>query len=128
MRCSACVPQCHVYMTDDSRINIAGLRDDNIEYFAQLRGARPELMAELSAAAAQLLRRLDSLAATSQRISPRPSSARGCQPAICGPLAAGGIFPAVDSGSRRRPGAVAGRCAADLRGRGGASMARWAGR
>ncbi len=25
----------HVYMTDDSRINIAGLRDDNIEYFAQ---------------------------------------------------------------------------------------------
>jgi aspartate/tyrosine/aromatic aminotransferase len=22
-------------MTDDSRINIAGLRDDNIEYFAQ---------------------------------------------------------------------------------------------
>jgi aspartate/tyrosine/aromatic aminotransferase len=27
--------QCHVYMTDDSRINIAGLRDDNIEYFAR---------------------------------------------------------------------------------------------
>jgi aspartate aminotransferase len=27
--------QCHVYMTDDSRINIAGLRADNIEYFAQ---------------------------------------------------------------------------------------------
>jgi aspartate aminotransferase len=25
----------HVYMTDDSRINIAGLREDNIEYFAQ---------------------------------------------------------------------------------------------
>ena len=25
----------HVYMTDDSRINIAGLRADNIEYFAQ---------------------------------------------------------------------------------------------
>ncbi len=25
----------HVYMTDDSRINIAGLRDGNIEYFAQ---------------------------------------------------------------------------------------------
>jgi aspartate aminotransferase len=25
----------HVYMTDDSRINIAGLRQDNIEYFAQ---------------------------------------------------------------------------------------------
>ena len=25
----------HVYMTDDSRINIAGLRDDNIEYFAR---------------------------------------------------------------------------------------------
>jgi aspartate/tyrosine/aromatic aminotransferase len=24
----------HVYMTDDSRINIAGLRSDNIEYFA----------------------------------------------------------------------------------------------
>lgn len=27
--------QHHVYMTDDSRINIAGLRQDNIEYFAQ---------------------------------------------------------------------------------------------
>ncbi len=27
--------QRHVYMTDDSRINIAGLRDDNIEYFAR---------------------------------------------------------------------------------------------
>jgi len=27
--------QCHVYMTDDSRINIAGLRDDNIGYFAR---------------------------------------------------------------------------------------------
>ena len=27
--------QHHVYMTDDSRINIAGLRDDNIEYFAR---------------------------------------------------------------------------------------------
>jgi aspartate/tyrosine/aromatic aminotransferase len=25
----------HVYMTDDSRINIAGLRRENIEYFAQ---------------------------------------------------------------------------------------------
>ena len=25
----------HVYMTDDSRINIAGLRADNLEYFAQ---------------------------------------------------------------------------------------------
>jgi aspartate aminotransferase len=25
----------HVYMTDDSRINIAGLRDDNLEYFAR---------------------------------------------------------------------------------------------
>ncbi|HVW67904.1 MAG TPA: aminotransferase class I/II-fold pyridoxal phosphate-dependent enzyme, partial [Steroidobacteraceae bacterium] len=25
----------HVYMTDDSRINIAGLRRDNLEYFAQ---------------------------------------------------------------------------------------------
>jgi aspartate aminotransferase len=25
----------HVYMTDDSRINIAGLRDNNIEYFAR---------------------------------------------------------------------------------------------
>ena len=25
----------HVYMTDDSRINIAGLRQDNLEYFAQ---------------------------------------------------------------------------------------------
>jgi aspartate aminotransferase len=25
----------HVYMTDDSRINIAGLRTDNLEYFAQ---------------------------------------------------------------------------------------------
>jgi aspartate aminotransferase len=25
----------HVYMTDDSRINVAGLRRDNIEYFAQ---------------------------------------------------------------------------------------------
>jgi aspartate aminotransferase len=24
----------HIYMTDDSRINIAGLRGDNIEYFA----------------------------------------------------------------------------------------------
>jgi aspartate/tyrosine/aromatic aminotransferase len=24
----------HVYMTDDSRINVAGLRDDNIGYFA----------------------------------------------------------------------------------------------
>jgi len=28
----------HVYMTDDSRINIAGLRRDNIEYFAQAVG------------------------------------------------------------------------------------------
>ncbi len=27
--------ECHVYMTDDSRINIAGLRADNIEYFAR---------------------------------------------------------------------------------------------
>lgn len=27
--------QHHVYMTDDSRINIAGLRADNLEYFAQ---------------------------------------------------------------------------------------------
>ena len=27
--------QRHVYMTDDSRINIAGLREDNIEYFAR---------------------------------------------------------------------------------------------
>jgi aspartate/tyrosine/aromatic aminotransferase len=27
--------QHHVYMTDDSRINLAGLRDDNIEYFAR---------------------------------------------------------------------------------------------
>jgi aspartate aminotransferase len=27
--------QHHVYMTDDSRINIAGLRPDNLEYFAQ---------------------------------------------------------------------------------------------
>jgi aspartate aminotransferase len=25
----------HVYMTDDSRVNIAGLRQDNLEYFAQ---------------------------------------------------------------------------------------------
>ena len=25
----------HVYMTDDSRINIAGLREDNLEYFAR---------------------------------------------------------------------------------------------
>jgi aspartate aminotransferase len=25
----------HVYMTDDSRINIAGLREDNLDYFAQ---------------------------------------------------------------------------------------------
>jgi aspartate aminotransferase len=25
----------HVYMTDDSRINIAGLRADNLEYFAK---------------------------------------------------------------------------------------------
>jgi aspartate aminotransferase len=25
----------HVYMTDDSRINIAGLRTENLEYFAQ---------------------------------------------------------------------------------------------
>jgi aspartate aminotransferase len=25
----------HVYMTDDSRVNIAGLREDNLEYFAQ---------------------------------------------------------------------------------------------
>jgi aspartate aminotransferase len=24
----------HIYMTDDSRINIAGLRADNLEYFA----------------------------------------------------------------------------------------------
>jgi aspartate/tyrosine/aromatic aminotransferase len=24
----------HVYMTDDSRINIAGLRRENLEYFA----------------------------------------------------------------------------------------------
>ena len=28
----------HVYMTDDSRINIAGLRADNIEYFAKAVG------------------------------------------------------------------------------------------
>jgi aspartate aminotransferase len=27
--------QHHVYMTDDSRVNIAGLRRENIEYFAQ---------------------------------------------------------------------------------------------
>jgi aspartate/tyrosine/aromatic aminotransferase len=27
--------QHHVYMTDDSRVNIAGLRAENIEYFAQ---------------------------------------------------------------------------------------------
>jgi aspartate aminotransferase len=27
--------QHHVYMTDDSRINVAGLRAENIEYFAQ---------------------------------------------------------------------------------------------
>jgi aspartate/tyrosine/aromatic aminotransferase len=27
--------QHHVYMTDDSRINIAGLRADNLDYFAQ---------------------------------------------------------------------------------------------
>ena len=27
--------QHHVYMTDDSRINIAGLRSDNIAYFAE---------------------------------------------------------------------------------------------
>jgi aspartate aminotransferase len=27
--------QHHVYMTDDSRINIAGLREDNLEYFAR---------------------------------------------------------------------------------------------
>jgi aspartate aminotransferase len=27
--------ECHVYMTDDSRINIAGLREDNIDYFAR---------------------------------------------------------------------------------------------
>jgi aspartate aminotransferase len=27
--------QHHVYMTDDSRINIAGLSADNLEYFAQ---------------------------------------------------------------------------------------------
>jgi aspartate aminotransferase len=27
--------QRHVYMTDDSRINIAGLREDNLEYFAR---------------------------------------------------------------------------------------------
>jgi aspartate aminotransferase len=25
----------HVYMTDDSRINVAGLRADNLEYFAR---------------------------------------------------------------------------------------------
>ena len=25
----------HIYMTDDSRINIGGLRADNLEYFAQ---------------------------------------------------------------------------------------------
>jgi len=25
----------HVYMTDDSRINIAGLRNENIGYFAE---------------------------------------------------------------------------------------------
>ena len=25
----------HIYMMDDSRINIAGLRADNLEYFAQ---------------------------------------------------------------------------------------------
>ena len=24
----------HIYMTDDSRMNIAGLREDNLEYFA----------------------------------------------------------------------------------------------
>lgn len=30
--------QHHVYMTDDSRINIAGLRSDNIEYFARAVG------------------------------------------------------------------------------------------
>jgi aspartate/tyrosine/aromatic aminotransferase len=28
----------HVYMMDDSRINIAGLRMENIEYFAQAVG------------------------------------------------------------------------------------------
>ena len=27
--------QHHVYMTDDSRINIAGLRHENIPYFAE---------------------------------------------------------------------------------------------
>ena len=27
--------QHHVYMTDDSRINIAGLRAENLEYFAR---------------------------------------------------------------------------------------------
>ena len=25
----------HIYMTDDSRMNVAGLRADNIEYFAK---------------------------------------------------------------------------------------------
>jgi aspartate/tyrosine/aromatic aminotransferase len=25
----------HVYMTDDSRMNIAGLRQENLEYFAR---------------------------------------------------------------------------------------------
>ena len=27
--------QHHVYMTDDSRMNIAGLRQENLEYFAR---------------------------------------------------------------------------------------------
>ena len=27
--------QRHVYMTDDSRMNIAGLRQENLEYFAR---------------------------------------------------------------------------------------------
>jgi aspartate/tyrosine/aromatic aminotransferase len=27
--------QHHVYMTDDSRMNIAGLRQENLEYFAK---------------------------------------------------------------------------------------------
>jgi aspartate/tyrosine/aromatic aminotransferase len=27
--------QHHIYMTDDSRINIAGLRAENLEYFAR---------------------------------------------------------------------------------------------
>ena len=34
-RCSALRERHHVYMTDDSRINIAGLRAENLEYFAR---------------------------------------------------------------------------------------------